>query len=392
VTAEPNLFADEVNLGNWRQAPWSRWAFQHVADILPVAPIAGDPERTQPLPRSHRDLSGVAFSDASGRGWTVGQMLAQTDTDGFLVLHAGKLAFEWYGNGLTPTRPHIAFSVSKSITAILAGILVARGELDPEAPVVRYIPEAAGTAYGDCSVRHVLDMTVAITFEESYLDETGAFARYRVATGWNPPSQAAPATDLKSFLLTLPRASGPHGERFHYVSPNSDMLGWIIERAAGRAFAPLLSELIWQPMGAEIDAYVTIDSEGAARTAGGICVSLPDLARFGEMMRNRGRVGNRPIVPLSWITDILDNGDPAAWAKGTMAHLLPGGRYRSKWYVTGNDHGAWCAIGIHGQWLYIDPKAELVIAKFSSQSLPLDDATDRLMLKAFAAIGDYLGT
>jgi hypothetical protein len=318
-------------------------------------------------------------------------VLPETATDGFLVLHKGRIAFEWYGNDLSPGDPHIVFSVSKSITGILAGILVERGHLDPDAPVTRYVPEAAGSAYGDCTVRHVLDMNVGIEFVENYLDTTGDFARYRAATGWNPVENPALTMDLRSFLVTLRRDANPHGAKFHYVSPNSDMLGWILERAGGMPYAQLLTELIWSKLGAEADAHVTVDRLGAARSAGGICVTLRDLARFGEMVRNFGRAGDQQIVPRWWIEDILHNGDQRPWlATETAAKFLPAGRYRSQWYMIGSASGAYCAIGIHGQWIYVDPEAEMVIVKLSSQPLPLDEATDRLLLAAFDAIAAAL--
>jgi CubicO group peptidase (beta-lactamase class C family) len=169
------------------------------------------------------------------------------------------------------------------------------------------------------------------------------------------------------------------------------MLGWILERAGNMPYGRLLTELIWQKLGAEADAHVTVDRLGAARAAGGICVTLRDLARFGEMVRNFGRANDRQIAPRSWIEDILTNGDQRAWlATGTAAKFLPNGRYRSQWYVIGNASGAYCAIGIHGQWLYVDPKAEMVITKLSSQPLPLDDATDRLLLAGFDAVAGTL--
>lgn len=381
-----------VTLANWRQPPWNCWAFHHVPEVLAVTRIAHDPARVSALPHGPRALGDLEFQGPRGENWTLARLLPATATDGFLVLQGGKIAFEWYGNGLTASDPHIVFSVSKSITGILAGILVERRQLDPDAPITRYVPEAAGSVYGDCTVRHVLDMTVGIAFVENYLDTTGDFARYRAATGWNPVADPALVTDLRSFLVTLRRDSNPHGAKFHYVSPNSDMLGWILERAGGMPYARLLAELIWQPTGAEADAHVTVDRAGAARSAGGICVTLRDLARFGEMVRNMGRAGDRQIVPRGWIEDILHNGDPAPWlATETAAKFLPKGRYRSQWYVTGNDHGAIFAIGIHGQWLYIDPDSEMVVAKLSSQALPVEEATDRLLLAAFEAIGAALG-
>jgi CubicO group peptidase (beta-lactamase class C family) len=229
-------------------------------------------------------------------------------------------------------------------------------------------------------------MTVSLDFEENYLDQTGAFARYRMATGWNPSPRPA---DLKSFFTELKRLGRPHGQRFAYQSPNSDLLGWILERAARQPFATLLSERIWQPLGAS-DAEITVDRLGAPRTAGGICMRIEDLALFSEMMRNRGTARGRPVVPGAWIDDIRTAGSRQAWLDGDLVNLLPAGRYRSQWYQTGNDHDAFCAIGIHGQWIYVDPKAAMVVVKQSSQPTPVDDGLDQLTLAAFAALGQAL--
>ncbi len=386
----PPASDQQVTLENWRRPPFNTWAFHHVRQILPTANIRRSTAGVVSLPQAPRPLKNLTFRGPRGRDWTLDQMLATSATDGFVVLKNGQIAAERYAGGQTASDPHIVFSVSKSISGTLAGILVENGQLDPDAPVTRYIPEAATSAYGDCTVRHVLDMTVSIDFVEDYLNVDGAFARYRDATGWNPVYDPARLNDLRSFLLTLPRGQQPHGERFYYVSPNSDMLGWILERASNTPYATLLSEQIWQKMGAEFDAYVTVDRLGAPRSAGGICTSLRDLARFGELMRCGGVVGDQRIVPASWIEDILTNGDPAAWQRGASAKFLRQGRYRSKWYLTGNAHGAYCAIGIHGQWIYVDPAAEVVIAKASSQELPVDDEMDRLMLAGFDAIARSL--
>jgi CubicO group peptidase (beta-lactamase class C family) len=368
---------DTVTLANWRRSPWNRWAFHHVSELVPVAMIPTDPSRSKPLPEDFIVPSRLPD------GTSIDQVLRETETDGFLVMRDGAILYEWYANGLGAHVPHIIFSISKSVSAILAGILVAQGKLDADAPVTKYIPEVAGSAYADATVRHVLDMTVSIDFDESYLDPESAFARYREAMGWNPVGDPAKTPSLHPFLTTLPRGQEPHGRRFHYVSPNSDLLGWILERAADRPYAELLSDLIWKPMGAAHDAYVTIDKAGASRSAGGICTTLRDLARFGEMLR----LGGQGIVPKAWIDDILTNGDREAWKRGDMAAMLPNGRYRSKWYLTGNDHDAWTGIGIHGQWLYIDPHEKLVIAKFSSQALPVDDPIDLRLLRFFEQVG-----
>jgi hypothetical protein len=190
---------------------------------------------------------------------------------------------------------------------------------------------------------------------------------------------------LHGFLVSTEKAAHPHGDRFHYQSPNSDMLGWVVERAGGRPFAEMFSERIWKPMGAASDAYVTVDPAGAARTAGGICVTVEDLARIGEMLRCRGVAHGRQVIPGDWIDDILDGGSALLWDKGDMRNFIRRCRYRSKWYNR-LDNGTTLASGIHGQWIMVDPKAEVVIAKTSSQPQPSGDEMDHLNLAAYDAI------
>ena len=385
----------QVTLANWLTPPFNRWSFQHVREVVPTAGILRGEGPATALRRSERHIEGIAFTPpAGGKGaggeMTVGRMIAETFTDGFLVLHRGRIVAERYDNAMTPSSRHIVFSVSKSITATLAGVLVDRGQLDPDAPVTRYIPEVANSAYGDATVRHVLDMTVSVNFVEDYLDKTGDFARYRDSTGWIPIVDPNNLGDLRKFLATMKRGAEPHGTRFHYVSPNSDLLGWILERASGRRYAELLSDLVWAPMGAEFDADIAVERKGAARAAGGFSAALRDLGRFGEMMRCRGVAQGRQVIPGWWIDDIRNNGDPATWKKGELAAMLPIARYRSKWYTLDNEHSAYCAIGIHGQWIYVDPIAEVVIVKVSSQPLAVDEYMDRLCPVGFHAISRAL--
>jgi len=381
MNAFPAAEAAQVTLANWRVAPFNRWAFHHVREIVPSAVIARDRARHWRLSRSIAAVERIAFDAPDRSRVSVGEMLRTTYTDGFTVLKNGVIVHESYDAGNDPDTPHIIFSVSKSVTGLIAGALAAEGRLDPDARVTDYIPEAGASAYGEASVRHVLDMTVGIDFTEDYLNND-LFLRYREATAWNPPG--AQPRDLRSFLLTLRPDGKPHGEAFHYVSTNSDLLGWILERASGERYADLAARLLWRPMGAETNAYVTVDRLGAPRAAGGICVTLRDMARLGELVRRRGMAAGRQVVPARWIDDMAEGGDLEAWRKGDMAVLLPGGRYRSKWYATAK--GVLLAIGIHGQWIYVDPAAGVTIAKQSSQPLPVDDATDRLLLAAFDAI------
>ncbi|TIL57798.1 MAG: serine hydrolase [Mesorhizobium sp.] len=373
---------NQVLLGNWRESPFSRWSFQNVGELVPSARVAAASSSSEAPAQDLDGLLGEKVALAGGAE-TVAAFLTRSDTDALTIMKAGKFVGDWFAPHMEFGARHIIFSISKSLTAILAGILEGEGVFDPQAPVTRYLPEAAGSAYGDASVRHVLDMSVSLDFEEAYLDPESAFARYRRATLWNPGGMES----LADFILTLQRLGEPHGRTFRYRSPNSDLLGILIERASGQRFAELMHEKLWLPLGAMSEASVTVDLAGTARTAGGISVTPRDLAGIGEMMRQGGIANGRRIVPEAWVRDTVSTGgDAEAWQRGTMAFLFPKGRYRNKWYQTGAASGAFCGIGIHGQWLYVDPKAEVVIAKMSSQPEPVDEPLDLDMIAFFEAL------
>lgn len=372
----------DVKLGNWREQPFNRWAFQNVSEMVTSARISAREGNLEAAPVDMGGLLGETL-DIGGRSETALAFLERSSTDALAVMKKGRFVGDWFAPTMTPDARHIIFSISKSLTAILAGALEGAGKLDPNAPVIDYVPEAAGSVYASATVRHVLDMTVSLDFEEAYLDPESLFARYRRATMWNP---GGGAESLREFLVALQPLDEPHGQTFRYRSPNSDLLGIIVERASGQRYAELMSETLWKPLGARRDGFVTVDKEGSARAAGGVSVAVRDLARVGEMMRQGGASDGGRIVPQAWVEDTIHGGDAAAWQRGTMTNLFANGRYRNKWYQSANSSGAYCGIGIHGQWLYVDPNAEVVISKMSSQPLPVDDPLDLDNVAFFEAI------
>ncbi|MFO1034479.1 MAG: serine hydrolase [Hyphomicrobiales bacterium] len=377
------------DLSNWRQPPQNRDSFSRVETLLPVDEIPAGPA-VAPLPQGEAlDLSRIMVPTPAGP-CPVPQLLADTFTDGFLVLHKGRVVAEHAPN-LAATARHILFSVSKSVTGSLAGILVGEGKLDPDALVTRYVPEVAASAYRDCPVRHVLDMTVDLDFVEDYVDLEGDYARYRIATAWNPPRPGFGEVGLHKFLATVRPGRSNHGWKFDYKSVSSDLLGWIVERAAGTTLARVMAERLWQPVGAETAAYITTDGMGGARTAGGMGMTLRDIARFAEVMRNEGKgFDGRQIIPAAWVKDIREGGSRDAWARGAMTHLFPQGSYRAKWYKANDADGSFCAIGIHGQWIYVNPARELSIVKFSSQPDAVVDAMEVNQIALFTAVSRVL--
>ena len=374
----------KANLANWRTAPYNQWSFQNVRQLIPTANIHA---AKSSLPFSVGDpsiLDSKQFACMDDQ--TLETILSESYTDSLVVLHRGKRAWQWQAPHSNITQPHIVFSVSKSITAMLAGVLIDQGILDTTKPILHYLPGVKGSAYADCSLQQLLDMQVALEFEESYLEPTGDYRRYRDATSWNPVDQNNPGPDLETFLYSLKKTNNNHGEVFIYNSPNSDLLGLLIERVAGVAFADLLSDLIWQPMGAETNGYTTVDRMMLGRGAGGICVTVDDLARFGQLILDHGAAAGKQIISESWIDDTSTQGSRSAWQKGSFAGLLPNGGYRNQWYQVGDEAHSIMALGIHGQWLYINPTADVIIAKMASQPEPVSDRFDGQTLKVFSEL------
>jgi CubicO group peptidase (beta-lactamase class C family) len=196
---------------------------------------------------------------------------------------------------------------------------------------------------------------------------------------------------MEAFLCTLPAEGHGHGHRFHYASPNTDLLGLVIERAVSMRFHDFLRERLWLPLGLTGPAYVTVDRVGTARAAGGICMSLADLARIGHLVLEEGRgPEGRQIVPAAWIADMRQNGDRQAWIDGNFADMFANGRYRSCWYDVGDGRGTLAAVGIHGQYLWIDPTNRTVIARTASRPIASDDAETGEDIAMMAAIARQL--
>ena len=377
-----------TNLGNWRTAPFNRWSFHNAREIVPTANVPSD-THTWTLPRSPMSFERTHLADRFGATRTLAELFTYAHTDAFIVVHRGVILDEHYLHGMLPDDPHILMSVSKSVTAALAGILTSQGLLKPEALLTDYIPELAGTGFDAATLQQLLDMRVGLDFVEDYYVTEGPMIRYREATGWNPRSDDTSTAGLQAFLLSLERDRA-HGGAFQYTSPNSDLLGWILERRTGRTLAQLMSDLLWKPMGAEFDAYITVDGTGGSRAAGGINVCLRDLARLGLTMLQNGQSNARQVLPASWVRDTTRGGDREAWVAGNFVNLLPDGRYRNKWYQVGDELDAYCAIGIHGQFLYVAPQSSTVIAHFASHPEPFNEAVEITLLDAFQSLARTL--
>ncbi len=355
---------DRATLANWRTQPYNAWAFHHVREIVPSAEIRNDPAQVWVLQSAQTDQAEAQINAA----------ITGMANDALVILHHGQIVHESYRNGMGPRDPHILMSVSKSLLGLVAGTLVARGEMATDDLITHHLPELEGTAYAGATVRHALDMQVGLDFDEDYTATSGTIIDYRKAANWNPLAPGDAATDLRTFQRQLTDTAGPHGEVFRYASPCTDMLAWLMERASGLRYADLISERLLAPLGAENSGYITVDRIGGARGAGGICLTARDLARVGQLMIQRGVRDGQQIIPEAWIDDILTGGNRAAWQAGSFAEKFENQNmhYRSKWYVHPGDTPLIHGLGIHGQFLFVDPVRALSIAWFSSEDAPVD--------------------
>jgi CubicO group peptidase (beta-lactamase class C family) len=415
----PEVQAVPVTARNWQDPPVNRWAYWHIGDILPTyrVPRGDGPARDLPAapavggrpsddgPTGDRPSDGPA-EDRAGllavpvtRGGqsagTVGEVLADTYTDAYLVLQDGGLVTEWYGPLGAPDRPHALMSVSKSVLGCVAAVLIDRGQLDPDREITGYVPELAASGYAGALVRHVLDMRSGVKFLEEYANPQADIRRLDEWIGWLP-GQGEPR-GLYRFLATL-QAEAPHGSRFLYRSAESDVLGWVCERAAGRPMARLMSELIWAPMGACHDAALLHDGLGTAVHDGGLAATARDVARFGQMLLDGGLVpdgaGNtRRVVPPQWLRQAwaVDSDTRAAFAASPAEWAFPGGWYRHQFWFRPGDYGdVLLCLGIHGQMVHVSRRTNTVCVKFSTWPEAQNPAYLADTLRAFDAIGGFL--
>lgn len=351
------------------QFPHSRWAFSHLRELQPTRNVARGNGPVAELPRDEQPgLDDLAFTLPDGTPSDWARSNEAMHTDGVVVLHRGRIVYERYHGALDVHGQHMAMSVTKSIVGTLGAMLVAEGALDGNAAVTRCIPELRDSAFGRATVRQILDMTTAIDYSEDYADaDAGVWKHARAGELLHRPHDYEGAEGYRQFLQTV-QGQGAHGQAFNYRTVNTDVLGWLITRACAQPVAQVLSERIWSRLGAEQDAAFAVDGQGADFAGGGLSLGLRDLARFGEMMRLGGRFNGAQIVPEAVVTDIRRGADPTHFALGGFVRLK-GWSYRNMWWVAHDAQQSFTAQGIHGQLLYIDPSAEMVVARFASHPL-----------------------
>jgi CubicO group peptidase (beta-lactamase class C family) len=376
---------------NWIDPPHNRWGFLHVRELTRTARIGRSPHPVAPFPRQLRPLDTFTFEHADRR-WTLGKMLAATFSDGMMVVHDGTVIFEYYGGLMRPDDTHLLMSVSKSLTSVLAGVLVGHGIIDPSDLVPDHIHSLRGTSWEGCTVQHLLDMRAGTQFDEEDYDNPDSDGRViEQVSGYTTRLRADIAADTYSWIRTIPNAE-PHGGSFRYRSILPDVLAWVMCEATGQSFPELFSQHVWSHVAAD-DADIIVDAAGFPVVEGGICTTLEDLTRFGVMCLNRGQLDGRQIVPADWMLrpttrnqELVDAFSLTRESSGAG----PNSCYRDFWWVYDSLAGIYCGLGINGQVLMIHHPSNTVIAKFSTWPSRMDynlaDLTDAGLLALCAGL------
>ncbi len=381
-----------VDDGSFFIFPGLRWSVSHMREFMPTVGVSKGLKNAAPLAYAHlkSEIDQIRFMPLGKNQWiSFEESLDEVYADGVIILHHGKIVYEHYRGSLTEEGQHTAMSVTKSVTGTLGAILVAEGLIDPKKKVTDYVPELKNSAFGDATVRQVMDMTTAVQFSEDYADPKAEIWAYSAAG--NPMVKPANPNDPNSYYAYLKtvKKKGKHGDAFGYKTINSDALGWIIAKVTGMSVAEVLSERIWKKLGMEQDAYYTVDAIGTPFAGGGLSLGLRDMARFGQLILANGYANGEQIIPLAAMEDLKKGGDKTVFKKAGYS-LLQGWSYHNMWWMTNNAHGAFSARGVHGQTIYIDPKADMVIVRFASNPVASNSANDPYSLPAYEAIATYL--
>lgn len=377
--------------GSFFTFPALRWSVVHMREFLPTKRVAkgvGAPSHlTYSLDKSIDNL--LFVPDGSDKPMTWETSLMENYTDGILIMHKGEIVYERYFGELKEDEVHAVMSLTKSFTGTLASVLVVEGVIEECQPVKTYLPELANSAFGDATVRQVMDMTTGLKYSEDYADPNAEIWAYSAAGNPFPKPVDYQGPDGYCAYLETVKKQGEHDVAFGYKTVNTDVLGWIISRVTGKSVADLLSERIWSKLGMEQDAYYQVDGLGTPYAGGGLNAGLRDLGRFGELIRNHGEWQGKQLIPAGAVEDIRKGGSKDAFAKAGYSQLK-GWSYRDMWWITNNKNGAFSGRGVHGQAIYIDPAAEMVIVRLASHPVAGNAGNDPVSLPAYQAVADYL--
>jgi CubicO group peptidase (beta-lactamase class C family) len=361
--------------------PFNEWTFTHMNWLLP-SEIVERGGNARPLVGNGRPLElTYRFED---RELTLDELHERTFTTAFVVLHRGEIVHESYPG--TFARRHARFqlfSLTKSVTSMLLGIAAGEGAINLDDRVTDYRHDFAGTAYDGPRLADLIDMSSGVGGLEDWTVPDSLIKRFEQA--------AVGGGSLVDVVRSAPRTAAP-GVRFNYSTLDAQVLGWVLEAATGKSLARYAAERLWSRIGAERDAYywLTRAHPRTALAAGSLNASPRDVARLGLLMARDGMLDGEQIVPREWVRRSRGGFAPhlAVGALGPSGYDHYG--YANQWWTLGGEHRAFTGLGVHGQYLFVDPVADVVIVKCSAWPTQDDERRDRESIAALQRIAEHL--
>ncbi|GHB21646.1 6-aminohexanoate-dimer hydrolase [Pseudovibrio japonicus] len=379
-------------------SPYNRWSYQNMRSIYPTAGIRNAevavPVKTE-IDAGIEHLK--VINPDTGKPVDMEIYFKETYTDAFVVIKGDTIVFEEFLNGMTADQEHQMMSVTKSFAGLFGLMAAAEGKLNEDDLVVKYVPELEQSgAFANATVGQVLDMTNSLDFSEDYADPTSGIVQYAKVLGFiEATDDESLADNIYDYLASLPKDfDHEHGDIFHYQTPKTDVVNWVTNRATGRSFQQDLYDKLWSKLGTDGSTYVLLDKSGTLFAGGGLNATPKDLARFAIMMLNQGEFNGQQVVPAAVVRELAEGGSIEAFSNGTESKGVMGNKdwsYRAQWWVRHTPgHEAFMAIGVNGQWIYIDPTRNIAIIKQSSQPVSSDNFYDEYNINAFDAVITYL--
>ena len=327
-------------------------------------PFAFDEGARMSLPAIYRQ---------DGQPKSLAALIDETDTTALLVIKDGTVRYEDYRLSGGRDVQWLSMSVAKSFVSALVGIAHSEGAISSlEAPIDRYVPTLAGSAYAGVRILDVLQMSSGARWNEDYSDPDSEIFRLAAAL--------APGGSYDAFMASMPRACSP-GTLCQYNSADTQALAMLVRGATGRSLTSYMEEKICEPLGMEAPSFWVADSHGVEMAFAGLLMTARDFAKLGELYRNGGMWQGRRIVPADYVRASVVHGAPhlAPGKPLVGGHAFPMG-YGYQWWLPDGGCGEFSAIGIYNQFVYVDPSRDTVIVKLSANphyGLSHDDADNR---------------
>ena len=359
-----------INSNNWRKHPNNEWSFQNIEKLFSTQRIKKGDQKPSKFIVKNAPIDKIEFSNLEGKKQTIRKMLANGYADSFLVLKEGKIIYEEYFNGMSQSSLHLINSISKNFLGMLTGILKENKLIDPNKKISEYVSEFRQSAFSETTLRHALDMTAAVKYDETYDNPNADFWHETSTVGWNPCLEKENPSNLLDYALSIEEKEQLDGSSYHYRTILTNIIAITIEAATEEKMSHLLETLIWQKLLPEQDLLMVVDNKDYPYMGAGLNACTRDLARFGQMLLQQGTFNGNSVIPASWIQETVTAGQAYKenFSKDPFGEVFPNGHYKNQTIVDKN--GCFYCLGIYGQCVYINPKYETVIVKLSSQPGP----------------------